>query len=77
MMLIFHLGPLKINSGYRTPEHNAKVGGVPNSQHIHGKALDISTRGMCKKQKGKLYRLSNVLFDTVIIYRNHIHVHIK
>jgi hypothetical protein len=34
--------PIKINSGYRTPERNAEVGGVPNSLHCQGKAVDIS-----------------------------------
>lgn len=33
-------GPTTINSGYRTPSYNAKVGGVPNSQHVQGKASD-------------------------------------
>ena len=33
--------PIKINSAYRCPEHNAKVGGVKNSQHLSGLAADI------------------------------------
>lgn len=33
--------PLIINSGYRCPEHNAAVGGVPNSQHVLGTAADV------------------------------------
>lgn len=33
--------PLIINSGYRTPEHNARVGGMPNSAHLRGHAADI------------------------------------
>lgn len=37
--------PIYINSGYRCPEHNAKVGGVPNSEHTRGLAADISTYG--------------------------------
>jgi len=34
--------PFIINSGYRTPEHNAKIGGKPNSSHLKGLAVDIS-----------------------------------
>jgi uncharacterized protein YcbK (DUF882 family) len=34
--------PLRINSGYRTPERNQAVGGVPNSLHCQGKAVDLS-----------------------------------
>ncbi len=38
--------PFKINSGYRCPEHNKKVGGVPNSSHtnIPCNAADIAVR---------------------------------
>ena len=41
---------IKITSGYRSPEHNAKIGGVKNSQHITGKAADIKVQGMTPKQ---------------------------
>ncbi len=34
-----------INSGYRTPQYNAKVGGVAHSQHCYGTAADISVKG--------------------------------
>lgn len=34
--------PFKINSGYRTQEHNLKVGGVYASSHKKGLAADIS-----------------------------------
>ena len=33
--------PLQCNCAYRCPEHNAEVGGVPNSQHVLGTAMDI------------------------------------
>jgi uncharacterized protein YcbK (DUF882 family) len=34
--------PIKINSGYRCEKHNGSVGGVRGSQHVLGKAADIS-----------------------------------
>lgn len=33
--------PIVVTSGYRSPEHNAKVGGVKNSYHTLGLAADI------------------------------------
>ena len=38
--------PIRVNSAYRSPEHNASVGGVKTSQHILGKAADIVIKGM-------------------------------
>lgn len=40
---IYQLGfkDAQITSGYRTAEHNASVGGVPNSAHTLGNAVDI------------------------------------
>ena len=38
--------PIKVNSAYRSPEHNESVGGVSKSQHILGKAADIVIKGM-------------------------------
>ena len=35
--------PMPVNSGYRCPELNAAVGGVPTSQHMKGEAADIAT----------------------------------
>ena len=34
--------PLKINSGWRTPDHNIKVGGKPSSEHLLGRGVDIA-----------------------------------
>jgi hypothetical protein len=34
-------GALKVNSGFRAPALNEKVGGVPNSQHCLGLAADV------------------------------------
>ena len=44
--------PIIINSGYRTSEHNAKVGGHPKSRHLTGLAVDI--RCYSSKTRGKI-----------------------
>ena len=33
--------PITLNSAYRTPEYNAKVGGAKNSMHVQRKAADV------------------------------------
>ena len=46
-----HFGTaVTINSGYRTPQYNAKVGGVAHSQHCYGTAADIVVRGKTPAQ---------------------------
>ncbi len=37
--------PFRINSGYRTPAHNEKVGGLSTSSHLKGYAADIACTG--------------------------------
>jgi uncharacterized protein YcbK (DUF882 family) len=46
--------PIRVESAYRCEAHNAKVGGVPGSEHTHGIAADISVRGMTAAD---LYRI--------------------
>ena len=38
--------PIIINSGYRSPELNKKVGGAPTSNHLTGCAVDIRVAGI-------------------------------
>ena len=38
--------PITINSAYRCPDHNAKVGGSKTSQHLLGKAADITIQSL-------------------------------
>jgi uncharacterized protein YcbK (DUF882 family) len=45
---------ITITSGYRSPEHNAKVKGAKNSQHVKGTAADIKVKGMTPKEVAKV-----------------------
>ena len=70
--------PIHINSGYRCPELNKAVGGVPTSQHQKGEAADLSIDG---KANNILDALENndIPFDQAILYRkqNFLHVSLK
>ena len=50
--------PIRINSGYRSPQLNRKIGGVPNSNHLTGCAVDIRVSGM-----EQLIRYAAILLD--------------
>lgn len=38
--------PMTITSGYRSPAHNRKVGGAPQSFHLRGLAADFVVQGL-------------------------------
>lgn len=52
--------PLKINSGYRSPAWNKKVGGVSGSQHQKGRAADLVSSGVTPSQ------LHAIILDLII-----------
>jgi len=51
-------GPIIINSGYRSPQLNRKIGGVATSNHLTGCAVDIRVTGM-----EQLIRYAAILLD--------------
>lgn len=47
----------QVTSTYRSPEHNRRVGGVANSYHLRGRAIDIARRpGVSHSQIAAAYR---------------------
>ncbi len=65
--------PMIINSGFRTIEHNKKVGGVKNSSHLLGLAADIH----CSDSSKRFLMLEAFLdagFTRIGIGSNFIHV---
>ena len=67
--------PIIINSGYRSPQLNRKIGGANNSNHLTGCAVDIRTSGMeqaiCYAAILVNYsKESNQDFDELLIEKN-------
>ena len=50
--------PIRLNSGYRSPQLNRAIGGVSNSNHLTGCAVDIRVSGM-----EQLIRYAAILLD--------------
>ena len=73
--------PLAINSGYRCPEVNKAVGGVPTSQHTKGEAADVCPFGrnghgdieVIRKLAQKAVEL-RLPFDQMILYPSFVHI---
>ena len=63
--------PLSINSGYRCPELNREVGGVPTSQHVKGEAADIAC-GDPLALAQLAYDLA-LPYDQMIVYPTFVH----
>ena len=65
--------PFIINSAYRSPEHNAKIGGKPNSSHLRGLAVDIKATDS-RTRFNVLSALISVGFSRIGIADTFIHV---
>lgn len=68
--------PVIINSGYRTPNWNSKVGGTKNSYHCKGMAADIVVKGHSSKEVAK-YADSIMEKGGVIRYTNFVHIDVR
>lgn len=64
-----------ITSGFRTPEKNKEVGGVEDSAHLSGKAVDIACVNSARRMR-IVVALLRVGFRRIEIAKGHIHVDI-
>jgi hypothetical protein len=58
--------PIMINSAYRGPAVNEKVGGSKSSQHMVGCAADIRVPGMNPREVCLAIKASDLAFDQLI-----------
>lgn len=68
--------PFVLTSGYRTPDENKKVGGVANSAHLTGEAVDIA----CTDNHLRMLIINSLLqvgFVRIEMCPNHIHCDIS
>lgn len=73
--------PLVVDSGFRTPERNAAVGGSATSDHLDGLAADFTAQGLTPFQVYQRLRFAIDAgelppFDQLIFYVVDDHVHI-
>lgn len=68
--------PIIITSGYRTPTHNAKVGGAKYSYHMRGMAVDIKVNGKTSKEVAKA--LDKLVEGCgIIVYESWVHFDVR
>lgn len=73
-----HFGKaVTVNSGYRTPGYNAKVGGATYSQHLYGTAADIVVAGVAPKTVAAYVEKLMPNKGGIGIYNTFVHVDVR
>ena len=68
------VGPILINSGYRTPRVNSLVGGVKSSQHLQGQAADIRPQDPSQFQRLVDFLKTHDLTDQLLTGSGWLHI---
>ena len=68
---------VNINSAYRTPTYNKKVGGATYSQHLYGTAADIRINGVKPKDLAAYIETLMPNYGGIGIYPTFVHVDIR
>ena len=73
--------PISITSGYRSPEHNSKVKGAKDSQHVKGTAVDFKVQGLKPKEVAliveRLIKEGKIKQGGIGIYPSWVHYDIR
>lgn len=77
-----HFGePIHINSAYRSPEHNSRIGGSARSQHLKGKAVDLTMKNYSPKQVAlvieKMINAGEITEGGLGLYNGFVHYDIR
>ena len=73
-----HFGkPVIVSSGVRCTQHNKNVGGVSNSRHLYGKAMDICVQGVPSSTLLAYIKQQPEIAYTYAIDSNYCHMDIK
>lgn len=71
LQLNFHF---TVTSALRTPAQNKAAGGVSNSQHLIGEAIDFKPYGSTTYNQLLSYIMDNVAYDQFITYDGFMHI---
>lgn len=68
------VGPIIINSGFRNPDVNRRVGGVKNSQHLQGQAADIRPKDPTQFHRLVEFLKTHELTDQLLTGNGWLHI---
>lgn len=70
--------PVHVRSGYRCPEWNQRVGGVPGSKHLSGEAADIVVAGKEPVEVAEIAEeIAEFRHGGIGTYQNFVHVDVR